>query len=179
MADSIEDSMHLIRYALRGIGGRHREDIAAAGRLALVKAHQAGKRGEDLLRAVQHACRNEFRRELAYDKRVSFTAPHKAGNSSDERTRLELWTAVNALPKRQRRAMVLRFWDGLENAEVAVAMGCSETAIEALVKKATGKLKEKFSAGDCFASSKCVHIVGGDISRPPSADGCPLMEMSA
>ena len=54
----------------------------------------------------------------------------------------ELWTAVAALPPRQRQAVVLRFAGDLAYADVARAMRCTEEAARRNVFEGLGKLRE-------------------------------------
>jgi RNA polymerase sigma-70 factor (sigma-E family) len=51
--------------------------------------------------------------------------PESAERGTDHAERLDLVRALIALPKRQRTAVVLRYWADLPEAEVAQIMGCS------------------------------------------------------
>ena len=53
-----------------------------------------------------------------------------------------LWTAVDALPRQQRRAFLMREFSGLSYAEVAVALGATESAIETLLVRARRQLRD-------------------------------------
>ena len=64
---------------------------------------------------------------------------------------LEFWTAVRGLPRRQREAVVLRYVDDMDGAEIAEVMGVSESAVrthlqrgrEALAKAVTGEVSHE------------------------------------
>ncbi|MBX3005862.1 MAG: RNA polymerase sigma factor [Anaerolineales bacterium] len=56
--------------------------------------------------------------------------------------------AVGGLPPQQQAALLLRKYQGLEYAEVAVALGCSEQAARAHVYQALKKLRAQFSEED-------------------------------
>jgi RNA polymerase sigma-70 factor (ECF subfamily) len=53
-----------------------------------------------------------------------------------------LWTAIDRLPRQQRAAFLLREFSGLSYAEVAEALGVTESAIESLIFRARRQLKD-------------------------------------
>jgi RNA polymerase sigma factor (sigma-70 family) len=58
----------------------------------------------------------------------------------------ELWSAVGALPHRQRSAVVLRFLADLPHRDIASAMGCSEEAARRSLHEGLTKLREAVPA---------------------------------
>jgi RNA polymerase sigma-70 factor (ECF subfamily) len=52
--------------------------------------------------------------------------------------------AVEALPDQQRAALIMRKYQALSYAEIAAALGCTETAARANVYQALKKLREQF-----------------------------------
>ena len=59
----------------------------------------------------------------------------------------EVQAALLKLPAKQRAAIVLTIYDGLNHAEAARMLGCSETTVSWRVFAAKGKLKRLLSAG--------------------------------
>jgi RNA polymerase sigma-70 factor, ECF subfamily len=53
-----------------------------------------------------------------------------------------LWNAINALPRQQRAAFLLREFSGLSYAEVAAALGATESAVETLLVRARRQLRD-------------------------------------
>jgi RNA polymerase sigma-70 factor (ECF subfamily) len=53
-----------------------------------------------------------------------------------------LWNAINGLPRQQRSAFLMREFSGLSYAEVAHALGASESAIESLLVRARRQVRD-------------------------------------
>ena len=71
-----------------------------------------------------------------HDTRAS--APTPRADARDE----QLWSAVGALPNRQRSAVVLRFLADLPHRDIARAIGCSEEAARRSLHEGLSKLRE-------------------------------------
>jgi RNA polymerase sigma-70 factor (sigma-E family) len=59
----------------------------------------------------------------------------------DAAQRDELWRALQRLPKRQRAAVVLRYYEDMSEREAADVLGVSTGALNALVARATSTLR--------------------------------------
>lgn len=58
----------------------------------------------------------------------------------------ELYRALSALPDEQRAAFLMRYYDGMKIAEIALAMGLSESTVKRYIKHAAEQMREKMRA---------------------------------
>jgi RNA polymerase sigma-70 factor (sigma-E family) len=89
--------------------------------------------------AVVNACRSHLRRlalERAYKRHPSVTGDG-VQSAPDE-----LFDALAALPARQRAALVLRFYEDLSEADIAVALGCRPGTVKSLVHRGLAELRK-------------------------------------
>ena len=86
-----------------------------------------------------HRRRRPLPLEEAGDPAASTDAFEDAIRSADVAA---LWSAINALPRTQRKAFLMREFSGLSYAEVAVALGVTESAIESLLVRARRQLRD-------------------------------------
>ena len=91
-----------------------------------------------------------FRKKPAEDNDydVIAAAPDPAGRAPDEElanseAMQSLETAVRDLPARQREAFMLRTFEGLNVAETAVAMGCSQGSVKTHYSRAVHALRDR------------------------------------
>jgi RNA polymerase sigma-70 factor (sigma-E family) len=74
-------------------------------------------------------------------------APHATGpDHAAERD--AMWRALQGLPRRQRAAIVLRFYEDLSEQDSAVALGCSKRALNSLIVRALNTLRTTVDRGD-------------------------------
>ena len=64
-----------------------------------------------------------------------------AGGAGRVDDRTDLWTALAALPRRQRAVVVLRFYEDRSEAETADLLGCSVGTVKSQASRALAKLR--------------------------------------
>lgn len=62
-------------------------------------------------------------------------------HESDAAGAVDLWTALAHLPRRQRAVIVLRYFEGMSEAETADALGCAVGTVKSQSSKALAKLR--------------------------------------
>jgi hypothetical protein len=110
--------------------------------LALIEAEAAGLLPGEAETQVRRKCRNALRRQWREENRASFVAVKRNAVAPDY---TELGDAIKALPIRQRRAIDLHFFNGMEYSEVAIEMACTEKAAENLGCRALANLQQILS----------------------------------
>jgi RNA polymerase sigma-70 factor (ECF subfamily) len=92
------------------------------------------------------------------------------GRDDPSRDELEaLGRTLASLPENQRRAFLMREWQGLSYAEVAARMGITESAVEAVLFRARRNLAQKLRATDLVASAGA--LIAGNLRRLGSLAG--------
>ena len=97
-------------------------------------------------------------------RRTSRTRPRSW--SSGERKRLQVLEGVRALPDDRREALIMRFALGMDNREIARALGRSEGATKVLIHRAIKQLEERDGARRGGRMS-------AEQARVPEPDGRP------
>jgi RNA polymerase sigma-70 factor (ECF subfamily) len=148
----------LMRYLLRAAGDR--EDAADLFQETFLRAYRAYPRLDHsrdlrpwLYAIATNLCRNRARNSArraavivpAHDGADAFGPREGAhqgrGSDSADALALHLRRLVARLPDKQRRALLMRYFAGLEYAEIAGALACSEQSARANVCQAMKKLK--------------------------------------
>jgi RNA polymerase sigma-70 factor (sigma-E family) len=98
-------------------------------------------------RALTNGYINQRRRASSRDQRYA-DVPDR-GDPRDAvaefADRDEMWTILHGLPDRQRAALVLRFYEGLPDEQIAAALGCRLGTVRSLVSRGLAALRVQLS----------------------------------
>lgn len=139
-------SLELLRFAYLLCGDRHRaEDLLQEVLLAMYRRF-----GDDLpldnpigyaRRALANANISWSRRATSQELIVD-TFPDVASlESADPAERDALWQSLRRLPIRQRTVLVLRFYAGATDSDIADALGCRQGTVRSLASRALATLR--------------------------------------
>jgi RNA polymerase sigma-70 factor (sigma-E family) len=99
---------------------------------ALAKTYLAWNRLRDrgavdsyVRRVIVNENTSTWRRAWRRRERVTETLPERGVVDADFEGREAMWHVVQALPPRQRAAVVLRYYEDLSEAQTAAVLGCS------------------------------------------------------
>lgn len=90
-------------------------------------------------RAMVNLHSNWWRRLFSHES--SAPLPDVAASVDDTDTRLAVWSALQSLPPRQRAVVVLRYYEGLTEAQVAHELAISVGTVKSQTSKALTKLR--------------------------------------
>lgn len=147
----------IMRYLLRVAGNRQdAEDLFQETWLRAYRAYPRLEPAHDprpwLYAIAVNLCRNRARdgarraRVLMADNGKDSAADrmgkaYRALNENDGYAAMHMRQLISALPDKQREALHLRYFAGLDYAEIAAAMDCSHESARANVSQAVRKLK--------------------------------------
>jgi RNA polymerase sigma-70 factor (sigma-E family) len=137
-------ALHRFAYLLCG----DREEAQDLAQAALVKTYVSWPRIR-ASEAVDSYVRTSLTRLFLSERRrrrlltVPIGPEHDQGLTTEPDTaqRHVLWRQVQELPTRQRAVLVLRYYEDLTEADVAVVMGCSRGTVKSQCSKALAKLR--------------------------------------
>ncbi|GAA1654337.1 SigE family RNA polymerase sigma factor [Actinoplanes couchii] len=152
----------LVRYGTLLTGDRgHGEDLTQE---ALVKTHRAWRRlhpdgdpeaytRQVMVRAAWRAGRRLWRREVPAEQIPDRPVP---GDAFDRRDTADaVLAALRSLPAGQRVVLVLRYWAGFSEQEIAAQLGCSAGTVKSRASRAItalgrsgGPLADAFTLSD-------------------------------
>jgi RNA polymerase sigma-70 factor (sigma-E family) len=119
----------------------HDAFVGAAAKLETLR--DAGAFEVYLKRSVVNAVRSHARHQLVVRKHEHRFEPRDAPDAGpDLALRDALWAALQGLPERQRIAVVLRYYDGASERDIAEAMRCAPGTVKSLVSRGLARLRE-------------------------------------
>lgn len=144
----------LLRLGLMLTGSAHdAEDLVQT---ALLKASKHGDRISSMdapLAYLRRAVVNEHKSLLRHLRRRTRTVP-LAGDVLDEpaeaalhdiHARDEMWRVLHALPRAQRSVLVLRYYEDLDDTEIAQLLGCTASTVRSNAARALAALRHRFA----------------------------------
>ncbi len=137
------------------VGYQLTHDRAAAQDLvqeALLRVYgsvrRRGRAPEDWYAYLRRAVINEYvrtRRLRSSTEVVTDIVPERpvAGCQEDRiADRAQLWAALGALSSRQRAVLVLRYYEGLADREIAALLGCREASVRSLASRGLAVMRQ-------------------------------------
>ena len=98
-------------------------------------------------RSLTNAYLNQRRRRSSSEI-VTDAVPDRPTERSvfdDLADRDEVWLLLSTLNERQRAALVLRYYENLDDSEIATALGCREGTVRSLISRGLATLRAGYS----------------------------------
>jgi RNA polymerase sigma-70 factor (sigma-E family) len=118
---------------------------------ALLRVYRSVRRGgrvpEDWYAYLRRAVINEYvrtRRLRSSSEVVTDRMPERpvAGSLEDQAVdQAHLWTALGVLSARQRAVLVLRYYEGLADHEIAMLLGCRQASVRSLARRGLAAMR--------------------------------------
>ena len=136
----------LLRYGHALSGNPHDAADLVQTVLEKVGARWASlsRRSDDPMAYIRRAMANAHVSRWRRTRRESLVAEPPDGDGATPVYAVEnepLWRALRALPSRQRAVIVLRYYDGLSEAEIAATLGVSQGTVKSQASKAMTSLR--------------------------------------
>ncbi len=138
-------SRHLLQAAHLLTGDRHRaEDLLQT---ALTRAYLRWDRIEEpegYVRRTMVNAHTDWWRRKPWREEPTEVLPETAGPAASDTvdTRQAVLGALATLSPRQRAVVVLRYYEGLSEAEIAATLGCSAGTVKSAASRALARLRE-------------------------------------
>ncbi|WP_133847888.1 SigE family RNA polymerase sigma factor [Labedaea rhizosphaerae] len=136
----------LLRYGHALAGNPH--DAADLVQSVLEKVgvrwHTLSRKADDPIAYIRKAMANAHVSRWRRTRKESLVAEPPDGDPATPVYAVEnepLWRALRALPTRQRAVIVLRYYDGLSEAEIAATLGVSQGTVKSQASKAMASLR--------------------------------------
>ena len=147
--------LSLVRLAVLLVDDRATAEDVVQDAFAGLAAHGSGLRDPDkalayLRRAVVNRSRSALRRRrtargYAAPRSIEAVRPDERAVLAEEHR--EILAALDRLAPRQREVLVLRYWSGLSEAEIAATLGISRGAVKSTASRALDHLETLMEGG--------------------------------
>jgi RNA polymerase sigma-70 factor (sigma-E family) len=138
-----EQTVGLTRYAYLLCGDRQRaEDLVQDTFLALYRRFGSQLDLESPLAYARKTITNAYvstQRKKSSSELVTDVLPETAFVTPETE---EMWGVLDAVPERQRAAIVLRYWLDLSDAEIGSVLGCRTGTVRSLLSRGLAGLRE-------------------------------------
>ena len=136
------------RFLVASVGPQEADDCLQETLIAALRAYPRLRPGSNVRAWMLTIARNKALD--SHRARVRRPLPVGAPDSEDAAEQgdgpdAELWTAVRALPPKQRAAVVMRYVNDLSHREIAAVLGCSEAAARRSLHEGLTKLREEWT----------------------------------
>lgn len=142
----------LLSYAHLLTGDRHAAEDVVQTALAKTAVAWRGVRDKSnpeayVRRAIVTTQLNVWRARRWRETPFAVMPDHAAYDEREARSddRAAMWSALRTLPPRQRAVLVLRYYGGLSELEIAGALGCAVGTVKSQAAKALARLREQFA----------------------------------
>jgi RNA polymerase sigma-70 factor (sigma-E family) len=146
----------LLRYAVMLTGDTHTaQDLVQETMIRVQVKWRRVVRADRPERYVQRMLTNAYidLRRGSWLRRVTLFAEPAEPRDRDvdhaehNAARDEMWARLAKLPRRQRAALVLRYYEGLPDAEIADVLGCAVGTVRAHISRALSTLRAQMVPG--------------------------------
>jgi RNA polymerase sigma-70 factor (ECF subfamily) len=112
-----------------------------------------------LLGTARRVLANELRGQRRRDaliQRLQLFADDPVFAPPDEMIDSDVRAGLEALPMKEREALLLVAWEGLDPGRAAQALGCSDTAFRVRLHRARRRMAARFELSEDEAAARCV-----------------------
>lgn len=128
------------------------QDALVAAYLRWARIQRAGDPEAYVRRSIVNAdisrWRRFFRRETPVDDPDALGPPESRDLASDHAEQEAVWSLCASLPTRQRAAVVLRYYEGCSDAEIAEVLGCTAGTVRSQIHRALTTLRTRLGVAE-------------------------------